>query len=248
MVSKFNNFLLSPFYGGLDKILSVFEEDKFRFCYLEDIAQVRYANDKDRKEYAGFCYEGMILMKEGILCFPENKTARLVRNSPLLEPQVRYVPEKGISIFPPNITSNIEGNCMISGKEFLDLIRNNFEKSNFYPNKERIMRAKEESVDFPVLEEGEIISIGADNFDKDEITIFAFGGKREAKAYGTELMKFGINNIIIRPIDRKIIEIFEKPFVLQVFYGFDKTQSTMHLESTFLFSKMKYNIYGIKKV
>ncbi|VVB82930.1 Uncharacterised protein [uncultured archaeon] len=249
MNQRYNHFLLTSFYASLEETFHIFEKEKFRFCSLEDIAMIRSTSLDDKINFAGFCYEGNVLMNEGILCLPGNPPkAKLIKKSTLLHPETEYIPEKGIVIGLPRITKNIEDKSSLSGAEYLQRVKREFEISNFYPTKEQIIRAVKESVNFPVGEENQIISILAKDFDKDELTVFAFGGKKTAAGYGRELIKSGLNEIIIKPEDREVINMFEKPFVKQILYGMDKKTLTMQLSSTFLFLKSGHNIYGVKEI
>ena len=61
-------------------------------------------------------------------------------------------------------------------------------REEFYPTKEQIEQALVDSIDFPQ----ENIKIPTDRLSEEALTVWAFGGEKEARAYGEFLRNAGI--------------------------------------------------------
>jgi len=73
----------------------------FNLFSLEDIARFKIFETRITKDCSYLFDIGPILTKDAILCFPGNPpTARVVKNSPLLEHKVTYTFNEGMIIEP----------------------------------------------------------------------------------------------------------------------------------------------------
>lgn len=87
--------------------------------------------------------------------------------------------------------------------------------SEFYPTREQIEQALEDSVDFPQ----ESIVIPTNRFGSEDLTVHAFGGEEQAGAYGRFLRKVGLKKMSIRAVDRNYVDKQNQPFARQTWFG-----------------------------
>jgi len=236
-------------FSVFDRVISAFKEDGFELCSLEDIAQLKILGAEGQFE------EGPIVTREGVICFPgDPPRAKLVKNSPILYSPDDIVLNMGIQEGPPFFINGIE--C--------------FAGSSFYPTKEQITRALENSIDFPVQKEASSgIPISTEKFDSDKLAVFLFGGgdSRLAGEYGRTLRGsqngtyvqsqddtihpgYGVKNIYVHPKFSGYINEHKAPFVEQIWYGRPSGEEfEIHLSSSQLFSNIEasQHFYGIKR-
>jgi hypothetical protein len=89
------------------------------------------------------------------------------------------------------------------------------ERREFYPTRERIESALAASIDFPE----KTIKIPTDGFGEEALTVFAFGGEENARAYEEFLRQAGINEMPVWTVDQSYVNSKNEPFVTQMWIG-----------------------------
>jgi hypothetical protein len=226
-------------------VLPLMDNNSFRLCSLLDIAGLRiFQTMLEGGEGDVIFDDGPILTRNAVLCFPGNPpTAKLVKNSPLLLPSPKYVPEKGIVLESAKIVDERTAIGATKAEAYTSLVRE-LEKTNFFPSKEQREISLENSVDFPVSEKvGAREFVELKDFRKEKLIPFMFGINVEM--YAKSLEKSRIKGIMIYPEFSEAINEFDKPFVKQIVYGRDGT-ADISIHSTILFANKIFYIFGIK--
>ena len=83
----------------------------------------------------------------------------------------------------------------------------------FYPTEKHIERILEDSIDYPQ----DSIEIPTNRFGLEALTIWAFGGEKEARDYGKFLEEAGISKLPISVVGKDYVNKQEKPFVRQIY-------------------------------
>jgi hypothetical protein len=243
-ICNLGDVLLSFTFAGIGEVLPAMEHYGFRLCSLQDLAELKVMQTMvNRNKVDSLFDNGPILTREAILCIPGNPPeARLVKNSPLLEPHARFIPEQGIVFESAKIADerNVVG---FTGKEVYMSAIDELEKTNFFMTEEQ-SHSLENSVEFPVVEKKDLGRfVELKNFKKNKLISYAFGANIDM--YTKSLAMSGIKGIRIYPESSESINGFEKPFVRQVVYGRDET-ADICLHSVILFAQRKFYIFGIK--
>lgn len=84
----------------------------------------------------------------------------------------------------------------------------------FYLTGEQIESSLTDSVDFPE----ETIEISTDKLDYEDLTVHAFEGEDEARAYGEFLYDAGLEKLLIYAVDKDYVNKQKWPFVRQIFF------------------------------
>ncbi len=87
-------------------------------------------------------------------------------------------------------------------------------REEFYPSKEQIDQALVDSIDFPQ----ENIKIPTDRLSEEALTVWAFGGEKEARAYGEFLRNSGIQKIPVWLVNKNRISRQNRPFARQIWF------------------------------
>jgi hypothetical protein len=242
---QWGDILFSYSFSGAGEILPIMENNQFRLCSLEDIAGLKIlqsmvnVNKKD-----SLFDEGPILTRNAVLCTPGNPpTARFVKYSPLLAPNVEFTSQKGLTIKPVKIADerNARGK---TGMEIYESMIKELEKTNFFPNETQISCALKNSVEFPIKDKesfGTFVELK--DFKESKLIKYAFGANIDM--YTQSLKKSGIKGIRIYPLVSEIINAYKKPFIYQVIYGRDET-ADICLHATILFANRPLYIFGVK--
>jgi hypothetical protein len=243
-ICNVGNLMFSYAYSTIEEAWPEMESGGFRLCSIKDIAELKIAQTMYNRNRADSIFDnGPILTKESVLCFPSNpSTARLMKNSPLLEPSAKYIPDKGIVIGPPQIARGIKKGISVEEDYFLVLAE--LKKTNFFPTKEKIAPYLEDSIEFPMLDKGNFGRfVELKDFKKNKLISYVFGANIDN--YIKSLEKSNIQGIRIYPESANEIEGFGIPFVKQILYGRDET-ADICLQSTILFAHRMFCIFGIK--
>lgn len=89
-------------------------------------------------------------------------------------------------------------------------------REEFYPSQSQIDQALVDSIDFPQ----ENIKIPTDRLSEEALTVWAFGGEKEARAYGEFLREAGIKEMPVLVVDKNYVNKKENPFVRQMWFRF----------------------------
>jgi len=151
-------------------------------------------------------YEIIFLPQNGKLRIQQGKNAYISRNGNWIREGVLYIPKekpKLVRNSPIPESAKKATNAHRKGKEF-------------YPIPKQIEKALADSTDFPE----ENITIPTNRFDSEALTAYAFGGEKEAKAYGEFLREAGIKEMpIYYAVDKDYVNQQDKPFARQMWFG-----------------------------
>jgi hypothetical protein len=244
-ICNFGNLMFSYAYSTIEEAWPEMERGGFRLCSIKDIAELKIAQTMYNRNRGDAIFDnGPILTREAILCFPGNPPmVALMKNSPLLEPSTKYIPDKGIVIGPPYIAKGIEKHGARM-KEDYSLILKELRKTNFFPTKEKIAPYLERCVEFPILNKenfGKFVELK--DFKENDLISFVFG--ENIDMYAKSLEMSNIKGIRIYPEVSEQVNGFGVPFVKQILYGRDGT-ADICLQSTILFAHRMFYIFGIK--
>ena len=118
-------------------------------------------------------------------------------------------------IYIPNSTPKLVRNSPIlqSAKGATDAHRNDKE---FYIAQEQLEQSLTDSIDFPE----ENIEIPTKRFGSEALTVYAFGGEKQAQAYGKFLKDAGISKMPVLVVDKNYVNEQTRPFARQAgFWG-----------------------------
>ena len=149
-------------------------------------------------------YEIISLPQNAELRIQQGKNADISRNGNWVKEGVLYVPN-GKNKFLP-VSPILE-----SSKEATQAHR---EEAEFYLTKGQIEQSLIDSIDFPE----KTIEIPTDEFGSRALTIYIFGGKDEAKAYGEFLNDAGIKEMPVYAVDKDYVNNQNKPFARQIWF------------------------------
>jgi len=160
--------------------------------------------DKVLKSLTEDGYEAISLIQNAESRIQQDKDARISIYGNWVSEGVRYVPmgkNKLLRISP----------MLESAKEATQAHRVGGE---FYLTREQIEQSLTDSVDFPE----ETIEIPTNRFDLEQLTIYAFGGEKKARAYGEFLYDAGIEKLLIYAVDKDYVNEQKWPFVRQIWF------------------------------
>ncbi len=149
-------------------------------------------------------YEVISLAENARLRIQQGPHSFISRNGNWTREGVIYVPNEGAFLTPysPMIQNSREATeAHRKGEEF-------------YPTKEQIEQALVNSIDFPQ----ENIEIPTDRFDSEQLTVYAFGGEKEARAYGEFLRNLGIEKMPVWVTNKNRVNRQNRPFARQVWF------------------------------
>jgi len=242
---RIGNYEVSYSWSTIGQALPAMERKGFQLCSLKDIAKLRIAEMilKEEKKISLFD-NGPILIKEAILCTPSNPPkARLIKNSPFLEPYIKFIPEQGIVIEPYKLVKQTDL-IRDDGRSFRDRIVSELGKTNFFPTMNQTIRSLENAIEFPIEEQACLGRfIATEDFKKDGLVSSIFGAFLDL--YKESLIRSEIKGIRIYPEFSEGMKIFEWNFARQMVYGRDET-ADICLHSILPLEDTMYYIFGIK--
>ena len=117
-------------------------------------------------------------------------------------------------IYIPNSTPKLVRNSPILqfAKEATDAHRNDKE---FYIAQEQLEQSLTDSIDFPEKN----IEIPTKRFGSKALTVCAFGGEKQAQAYGEFLKDAGISKMSVLVVDKNYDNKQTRPFARQAWFG-----------------------------
>ncbi|VVB83353.1 Uncharacterised protein [uncultured archaeon] len=221
------------------------EREGFRLCSLKDIVKLRIIEMMSKKSRRFSLFDqGPILIKEAILCTPSNPpVTRLIKNSPFLEPYIKFIPDQGIIIEPYKLV-NKKDLFRNDERTFQERLVGELGKTNFFPTINQIRRSLENAIEFPIEEKpcfGRFVA--TEDFKENKLVYSIFGVHLDL--YEESLVRSGIKGIRIYPEFVEGMKIFEKDFARQMVYGRDET-ADICLHSILPFEDTLYYIFGIK--
>jgi len=182
----------------LDKELSALTEKGYGIISLPQNSKLRI-----QEGYSSDISQTGNWISEGVLYFQKGKPNKIVRNSPTLESVIKAT-------------------------------KVNRRWREFYPMLDEIEKALVDSIDFP---EDQYTSIPTNrfgdgdfkigNYKAGNLTIWAFGGEKEAKAYGEFLRRSGIKEMQVHAVNKDDVNKKNKPFVRQLYFRGLGTDSTL---------------------
>ncbi|MEK6884158.1 MAG: hypothetical protein AABY22_31300, partial [Nanoarchaeota archaeon] len=85
----------------------------------------------------------------------------------------------------------------------------------FYPTREQIEKSLTDSIDFPEKS----IEIPTNRFDSEALPVWAFGGEKEAKAYGEFLREeAGIKEMPVYTVNKDYVDKQSQSFARQMWF------------------------------
>ncbi|MBN1377589.1 hypothetical protein JW949_04645 [Candidatus Woesearchaeota archaeon] len=150
-------------------------------------------------------YEIISLPQNSQLRIQEREKAYISRNGNWTREGVLYIPKE-----KPKLVRNSP--ILESSKKATNAHRKDNE---FYPTKKQIEKSLSDSIDFPE----KTITVPTNRFDSEALTVYAFGGEKEAKAYGEFLREAGIKEMPVYAVDKDYINKQNKPFARQMWFG-----------------------------
>jgi hypothetical protein len=136
----------------------------------------------------------------------EGKEAFVSRNGNWVKEGVLYIPNKGNKLVrnSPILYSAVEA------------VQAHREGKEFYPSKEAIEKALEDSINFSITN----TEIPTNRFGENELTVWAFGlgDSKKAQAYGDFLKESGISKMPAWSIDKNYVNEQSNPFARQLWF------------------------------
>ena len=164
--------------------------------------------------YAPFDEALAELQKHGhkLISLPQNALLRIQHGKDAYISQNGNWTREGI-LYTPG-----EGNKLVrvspifeSAKKAVQAHRNGEE---FYPTRKQIEQSLEDSIDFPEEE----IGIPTNRFGSEALTVYAFGGEIEARAYGKFLRESGIKEMPVYAVGKDYVNKQSQPFARQLWF------------------------------
>ncbi|MEK6840839.1 MAG: hypothetical protein AABX79_02710 [Nanoarchaeota archaeon] len=149
-------------------------------------------------------YEVISLPQNALLRIQQGKDSFISRNGNWTREGVLYV---------PNGTPKLVRNSPIleSAPQSTEAHRN---ENEFYPTQEQVEKALKDSVDFPKQN----IEIPTDRLGSDALTVYAFGGEKEARVYGEFLRSAGIKKMPVWAVNKGHVNKQSQPFARQMWF------------------------------
>jgi len=161
--------------------------------------------------------EGLsMLVKNGLelISLPQNAQLRIQQGKGAYVSQNGNWVREGLIYTPkgkPKLVRNSP--ILLSAKEATQAHR---EGKEFYqPNTNILESSLVDSIDFPE----ENTEIPTNRFNSNTLMVYAFGGEKEAQAYGEFLKEAGITNIPIWAVDKNYVNKQTQPFARQLWFG-----------------------------
>jgi len=120
---------------------------------------------------------------------------------------------EGVLYFPKGKPKLVRNSSILRSAK--DATISHYNNREFHPASDQIEKALENSIDLPKKE----IKIPTNRFNSNAFTVYAFGGEKEAKAYGDFLRKSGIKEMFFYILDKSYVDRKAKPFERQVLFG-----------------------------
>jgi len=149
-------------------------------------------------------YKLISLPQNALLRIQRGEDAYISKNGNWVREEVLYIPKERNKLV--RVSSILE-----SATKATQAHRNNKE---FYPTRKQIERSLIDSIDFPE----EIIEIPTNRFGSEALTVYAFGGEIEARAYGRFLRESGIKEMSVYPVGKDYVNKQSQPFSRQLWF------------------------------
>jgi len=147
---------------------------------------------------------------------------------------------EGVLYFPKGKPKLVRNSTILESAKETRI--SNGKGKEFYPTKKQIEKALEDSIDFPKKN----ITIPTDKFDSDALTVYAFGGEKEAKAYGEFLREAGIEEMPVYTMDKNYFNKQNKPFARQMWFQDLYDKSAMSGEGCWSLGDETAKLRGVK--
>jgi hypothetical protein len=169
--------------------------------------QVVYAPlDKALEALTGEGYDIISLAQNSQLRIQQGKDADISRNGNWTREGVIYFPNG-----KPKLVRNSP--ILDSAKEATQAHKS---REEFYPSQNQIDQALVDSIDFPQ----ENIKIPTDRLSEEALTVWAFGGEKEARTYGEFLREAGIKEMPVWLVNKNRISRQNSPFARQIWFKY----------------------------
>ncbi|MEK6840595.1 MAG: hypothetical protein AABX79_01440 [Nanoarchaeota archaeon] len=175
-------------------------------------------------------YDVISLPQNAQLRIQQGKNSYISKNGNWTREGILYVPNG-----KPKLVRNSP--ILNSAREATEAHRNGNE---FYPTPEQVEKALVDSVDFPTQN----IEIPADRFTEEPLTIYAFGGEEQARAYGEFLKNAGIQKMSVWAVDKGHVNKQSQPFARQMWLWYLDLESL--LIGYYWFLDNDYWLRGVK--
>lgn len=149
---------------------------------------------------------------ESIISIARNAQLRIQEGKDAYVCRYGHFVKEGV-IYAPNRTPRLVkiSPILASAKEATEACR---QKKEFYPTQDALEVALRDSVEFP--QEHAVIPVR--RFNSDALTVFTFGGEKEARAYGDFLEQIGTREMLVCIVDKSYVDEQPKPFVRQLLF------------------------------
>ena len=166
--------------------------------------------------YAPFDKGLAVLQENGLelISLPQNAQLRMQQGKDSYVSKNGNWTREGV-IYIPNSTPKLVRNSPIlqSAKGATDAHRNDKE---FYIAQEQLEQSLTDSIDFPE----ENIEIPTKRFGSEALTVYAFGGEKQAQAYGKFLKDAGISKMPVLVVDKNYVNEQTRPFARQAWFRY----------------------------
>jgi hypothetical protein len=191
--------------------------------------------------YAPFdeAYEALIESGYEVISLPQNAQLRIQQGRNSYISRNGNWTREGIIYIPGEKPKLVKDSPVLySPKEATKEHRNGKE---YFLNNEQVEQALGASADFPA----ENIEVPTDGFDSEDLTVYAFGGEKEAGTYGEFLRNAGIKKMPVLVVDKDYVNKQSQPFVRQVWFRNLDDRSDLLGYARYL--DYDYGLRGVKK-
>jgi len=182
---------------------------------MEKIVDIKPTGIESAVVYAPFDKALEALTKEGyeIISLPQNAKLRIQQGKDSYISTNGNWTREGVLYFPKEKPKLVRNSPILESA--VKATNAHGKENEFYPTKKQIEKALEDSIDFPEKN----ITIPTNRFDSDALTVYAFGGEKDAKAYGEFLRQVvGIKEMPVYAVDKDYVNEKNKPFARQMWF------------------------------
>jgi hypothetical protein len=174
----------------------------------------KYQGNNSGVVYAPFDKAKDTLEKNGyeIISLPRNAQLRIQNGKDSKFSKRPNLVREGIIYIPKDIPKLVRNSPILTFAE--QATQTNREDGEFYIEGEQLEKAVSDSVNWPTRNR----DIPTNRFIENELTVFAFGGEKKARAYGDFLKEIGINRMPVWVVDQNYVNSHERPFVRQLLF------------------------------
>ena len=160
--------------------------------------------DRAQKVLESGGYRIISLSENAQLRIQQGANHDISRNGNWTREGIIYIPKE-----KPRLVRNSP--ILYSAREAVKAHRNGKE---FYPTNDGVEQALTDSAEFPSSN----IEIPTGSFGEDALTVYAFGGEQQAKAYGEFLRQAGIKKLPVWVVDQDYVQKQNRPFARQMWF------------------------------